>query len=177
MRDYFDVLGVQRKYHFSDGELEKRFLERSKQVHPDRFARAPAAERVAALQKSTELNDAYRVLKHHVRRAEYLLKLEGLDVADEKSESVRPDPALLAEMMELNEELADARESGDRTRIGALEARVGGDRSQALATVDDGFRAWEAGDRAVLARIAQALVALRYYARFLEQAEGKEGDL
>src|SRR5690349_2127546 len=108
MRDYFEVLGVQRKYHFSDGELERRFHELSKKWHPDRFTRAEPRERIAALAKGTEINDAYKVLKLDVKRAEHLLKLEGLDVADEKSESVKAAPALLAEVMELNEQLVEA---------------------------------------------------------------------
>ena len=174
MRDYFDVLGVQRKFHFSDGELEAKFLELSKKLHPDRFARAAAHERVAALAKSTELNDAYKVLKDRVKRAEYLLKLEGLDVADEKSQSVKADPALLAEMMERNEALHDARAAGDDAAMGVLKVRTAAERAEALEAVDAAFDRYDAGDRSVLPQIAQSLVALRYHARFLDQLEGKD---
>ncbi len=118
-----------------------------------------------ALQQTTLLNDAYRVLKSDAKRAEYLLKLQGLDVADERSQSVKPDPALLAEMMELNEQLNDA-------NTGPLIAKVDALTDAAWATADEGFYAFEKGDRAILPRIAQAVVAVRYYTRFRERAAG-----
>jgi molecular chaperone HscB len=164
MRNFFDVLGVPRVFHLPDGELERRFHALSRELHPDRFAKAPPRERLEAVQRTTELNDAYRTLKHDVKRAEYLLKLEGLDVADEKSQSVKADPALLAEMMELNEQLSDGADG--------LEPRVREQRDQALRSAGDAFYTFEKGDRSVLPQIAQALVAVRYYTRFLERAAG-----
>jgi molecular chaperone HscB len=169
MRTLFDVLGVPRAFHLPDGDLERRFHALSREFHPDRFAKAAPRARVEALQKTTELNDAYRVLKNDVKRAEYLLKLEGLDVADEKSQSVKPDPALLAEMMELNEQLSDGPAAKD-----GLEASVRQKRDQALRAAADAFYGFEKGDRTVLAEIAQRLIAARYYARFLERVAGVE---
>lgn len=172
-RDHFEVLGVKRAYHLAPAELETRFFALSREVHPDRFAKASPSERLRALQRTTELNDAYRVLKDPVRRAEYLLKLEGLDVADEKS-SVKALPSLLMEMMERNEELADARAANDEARVQSLAATMRGERAAALAQVDGAFTSYEAGERAVLDTIAQTLIRMRYQARFLEQAEGSE---
>jgi molecular chaperone HscB len=173
-RTFFDVLGVERRFHLSVEALEAQYRALSKQFHPDRFAKAPPKERLTALQRTTELNDAYRVLKNDVKRAEYLLKLEGLDVADEKSASVKPDPSLLMEMMERNEELADARGAGDGARVHVLGEAMRAEVAGAQAVVDEGFRKFEAGDRSALVAIAQALIARRYHARFLEQVEAFE---
>lgn len=170
----FDVLGVPRAFHLDARTLEERLRELSKQFHPDRFAKAPPHERMVALSRTTELNDAYRVLKDPVKRAEYLLKLEGIDVADERSSQVKAAPALLAEVLERNEQLADARAERDRAKVEALAAEVKAGRAAALAAIDQGFGAFEAGDRSKLPEIAQALVALRYHARFLEQVEAFE---
>ncbi|HZS41979.1 MAG TPA: Fe-S protein assembly co-chaperone HscB [Polyangia bacterium] len=170
MRTFFDVLGVPRAYHQPAGELERRFHALSRELHPDRFAKAAPRARVEALQKTTELNDAYRVLKDDVKRAEYLIKLEGFDVADEKSASVKPDPALLAEMMELNEQLSDGNQQ-------ALARLTDDRRALALRSVDDAFYAFEKGDRSVLPKIAQSLVAIRYYTRFGERAAGTPEEL
>jgi molecular chaperone HscB len=174
MRNYFDVLGVPQKFHLHADELEKQFLTLSKQYHPDRFAKAPPHERLQAVQRTTELNDAYKVLRDPVRRAEYLCKLHGLDVADEKIESVKASPELLAEMMELNEQLDDAR--GDREVAARLADLVKARRATAMQAVEVGFRAVDDGDRALLGEIAQSLIAMRYHARFLEQAEAAEED-
>jgi molecular chaperone HscB len=175
-RTFFEVLGVPRAYHLRVDDLEAQYRALSKQLHPDRFAKAAPKERMQALSRSTELNDAYRVLKNEVKRAEYLLKLEGLDVADEKSASVKPQPALLMEMMELNEQLADARAEGADGKVKALADAVRAQQAEALRTVDGAFARWEKGDRAALDEIAQALIAMRYHARFLEQAELADGE-
>jgi molecular chaperone HscB len=180
-RDFFEVLGVPRKYHLAKPDLEARYHALSKQLHPDRFARATPRERLNAVQQTTDLNDAWRVLRDPVKRAEYLLKLEGLDVADEKSASVKADPALLMEMMEKNEQLAEARAAQDARRIVALEEEVRAAEVAALADVHEGFTLYDHDDRSSLPAIAKALVALRYHARFLEQIEawqaGKELEL
>ena len=59
-------------------DLEQRYRALSRQFHPDYFYNASAAERRASLERSSYLNDAYRVLKNPVARLEYLLKLERL---------------------------------------------------------------------------------------------------
>lgn len=173
-KTFFDVLGVPRAFHLDASALEAQLRALSKQFHPDRFAKAAPHERMVALQRTTELNDAYRVLKDPVRRAEYLLKLEGIDVADERSAQVKAPPALLAEVLELNESLADARLAHDRDQVEALAAEVRARRERAMRAVDEGFGAFEKGDRSMLRQVAEALVAMRYHARFLEQVEAFE---
>jgi len=42
------------------------------------------SERLVAMQKSTEINDAYQTLKDSCSRAQYLLLLAGLDIALEQ---------------------------------------------------------------------------------------------
>ncbi len=168
-RTLFDVFDLPPVFHLDKQALEARYFERSKQHHPDRFAKAAPRERMQALQQTTILNDAYRVLKSDIKRAEYLLKLEGLDVADERSQSVKPDPALLMEMMELNEELCERNSAALVTKVDALAGA-------AWAQADESFYALEKGDRAVLPSIAQALVAVRYYTRFRERALELSGE-
>ncbi len=166
-----------RRFHLDAEALERRYLELSKRHHPDRFAKAAPRERTLALLRSTEINDAYRVLKDQVRRAEYLLKLEGLDVAEEKpsraddQRGLGADPALLMEVMELREALAEARGGGDEAKVQSLDAEVRARRSSTLQSIDEGFSGYEAGDRAQLSDLAQALIALRYYDRFLSEVE------
>jgi molecular chaperone HscB len=174
MRTFFDVLGVPRAFHLDGRELEARYLALSRELHPDRHVRKTPRERLLAVTRTTELNDAYRALKRDIPRAEYLLKLEGLDVADEKSSSVKTDRALLMDMMELNEQLSEAQASGDAAAVAALTRRVEADRAAALARVDAGFAAFERGDRAQLLEIAQALIALRYHGRLLARVAGEE---
>jgi molecular chaperone HscB len=180
-RDHFEVLGIPRAYHLDAADLETRYLALQKETHPDRFAKAMPRERMEAVVRNTELNDAYRVLKHDIKRAEYLLKLEGVDIGEEKPQSTTGatkqlvvDPKLLMEIMELRESLADARTNENEAKVELLTRDVMERRQTAMKLVDEGFKAYETGNKKVLDGIARALVSLRYYGRFMDEVEGKE---
>ena len=74
-------------------------------MHPDRFAQAGDAERRASMQMTTRVNEAYRTLKSPVRRAQYLLELNGVDVGFETNTAMPRE--FLMEQMELRERLED----------------------------------------------------------------------
>ena len=180
-RDYFEVFGLPRAYHLSAAELESRYLALQMQTHPDRFAKAMPRERLEAIVRNTELNDAYKVLKNDIRRAEYILKLEGIDIGDEKPQSTTGatkqlvvDARLLMEVMELREALSEARSDGKEAEVVALARDVETRQKTAMTIVDEGYSAYEAGDKGQLDGIARALVSLRYYQRFMDEVSGKE---
>ena len=107
--DYFAFLGVPRRLGLDAQELERRFRELSRQFHPDYFYNAPPGERLASLERSSYLNDAFRTLRNPVSRIEHLLAIEGL--APETTEGQAKAPAsLLEEVFELNEQLDEIRE-------------------------------------------------------------------
>src|SRR3954470_1844745 len=87
--DRFAVLGFQPSFDEPEG-VDDRFRALSRKLHPDRFARATAQERRFSLEQTTLLNDAYKVLKDPVRRAEHLLALRG----------VKGDPKMSPEFLE-----------------------------------------------------------------------------
>src|SRR5689334_23970530 len=126
--DPFALLGLPVAYDVDPAALERAFFERSKAVHPDRVAAAPAAERVAALSRSRALNDAYQLIKRPVPRGEYLLARAGVTIGDNE----RLDPAFLMEILELREELAGARVAGDRALVERLQAVMQARRDDAL---------------------------------------------
>ena len=180
-RDHFEVLGLTRAYHVDAADLERRYLALQKETHPDRFAKALPRERMEAVVRNTELNDAYKVLKNDIKRAEYILRLEGIDLGEEKPQSTTAatkqlvvDPKLLMEVMELREALAEARSDKDEAKVAELTADVKTRKAAAMKIVDEGFTAYEKGDKAKLDAIARALVSLRYYARFMDEVEGRE---
>jgi len=111
--DYFAVFGLPRKLWIEMSSLEQKFLQLSWKLHPDNFVNASEGERELSLKRSSELNDAYRVLRDPVARVEYLLGIEGERVEGEKKQQAPPE--LLEEVFELNEsldELRGAKESG-----------------------------------------------------------------
>src|SRR5580698_7096175 len=106
--DAFGLLGLPARFDLDPAVIEAAFFERSRELHPDKHATAPAAERVAILSRSRALNDAYQTLKKPISRAEYLLEREGLTIGDNE----RIDPAIVMRVLEAREELAEARSDG-----------------------------------------------------------------
>jgi molecular chaperone HscB len=103
--------------------LEQKFLQLSWKLHPDNFVNTNEREREMSLQRSSRLNDAYRVLRDPVARVEYLLELEGMRKEGEHKQQAPPE--LLEEVFELNEsldELREARSAG--ANLDALAAKL-----------------------------------------------------
>ena len=73
--DYFSFLGVPRRLNLDPQQLERNFRELSRKFHPDYYYNATPQERLASLERSSYLNDAYRALKSPVTRIEHLLAI------------------------------------------------------------------------------------------------------
>src|SRR6266545_6005534 len=104
--DYFDRLGLPRRFVLDAGELERAYLARSRAVHPDFHLAGASAELDASLELSAAVNEAYNTLRDPFTRAEHLLALEGGPSA---SEHKQLPPAFLAEMLDAREEIEQAR--------------------------------------------------------------------
>jgi len=123
--DYFTFFGLPRKLTIVQDELERRFRELSRKFHPDYYYNASPAERLASLERSSYLNDAYRALRTPATRIEHLLAIEGLPSTKSEGESggAKVPPALLEEVFELNEELDEIREQRESGGDPALLAK------------------------------------------------------
>ena len=121
--DHFRRLGLEPDFDVDLDMVEKRYLGFQRAIHPDRFATKPAKERVLAERQAVALNEAYEVLKDPLRRAAYLLGLNGIDAAVSKDETVR-DPELLMEAMEAREALMEATSID---KVEKLQAKAGAD--------------------------------------------------
>jgi molecular chaperone HscB len=159
--DPFAVLGIAPGFDVDLAALERAFFERSKLLHPDRFAGGTAAERIAALSRARALNDAYQLIKRPVARAEYLLASAGVTIGDNE----QLEPRFLIEILDLREELAGARAAGDTARVSALAAAMQARRAEALAALPALFAASD------LPAIKERLIALRYVTRYLEECD------
>jgi molecular chaperone HscB len=114
--DPFATLGIEPAYTVDLASLEKRHRELSRALHPDRYASASPSERRTALSRAADVNEAWRIVRDPVRRAEAILSMRGVPVGQDKEP--KPDPELLMEMMEARETLAEARD--DQTKLDAI---------------------------------------------------------
>jgi len=119
--DYFMFFGLPPKLNLNLAVLEKDFYVLSRKLHPDLNAQAGAQEQEWSLEQSSLLNDAYRTLRDPIKRTQYLLKLEGVELEEQsksateqaratgevKKQIVPPD--LLEEVFELNMQLEEMR--------------------------------------------------------------------
>jgi molecular chaperone HscB len=103
--DYFTFFGLRRRLRLDVKDLEQRFRALSRLFHPDYFHNATPTERLASLERSSYLNDAFRTLRDPMTRLEYLLKLEGFTPKESHDASTKVPQGLLEEVFELNEEL------------------------------------------------------------------------
>jgi len=136
-----------RKLWIEMGSLDKKFLELSWKLHPDKFVNASAAEQELSLKRSSELNDAYRVLRDPVARVEYLLRIEGT-----RKEGEQKQQAPLEEVFELNESLDELREAkasgGDlvslKARLQSAEKNFQEKLGDVDAELQNAARQWDA---------------------------------
>lgn len=167
--DPFATLGVEPRFDLDPKELELRHRELSRALHPDRHAGAAPAQRRLALSRAIEVNEAYRLLKDPVKRAERVLAARG--AAIEEGREPKPSGALLMEMMESREALSEAVGSKDATRVRTLgdEMRARNHSllerlREALATDDETHRS------AAVALLGE----IRYVRRFLDEVAAFE---
>src|SRR6266571_1995838 len=106
--NHFELLGLEPVFALNADSLDSAYRDIQAKVHPDRYAHAGDAERRASMQMTTRVNEAYRTLKSPVRRAKYLLELNGVDVGFETNTAMPPE--FLVEQMEIREKLEDARD-------------------------------------------------------------------
>jgi molecular chaperone HscB len=114
---FYDAFDLEPALTLDAEDLKRRFYERSRQWHPDKFSRASAAEQENALQMTAVLNDAFRTLRDPIARAEYFLKEKGFELSKEAP------PELLEEVFELNMALEELKEGDESAKPQLIEAR------------------------------------------------------
>jgi molecular chaperone HscB len=169
--DPFSTLGLARRYDLDQSELERRYRDLQRALHPDRHTNAPPSERRMKLQKAVQVNEAYRTLRDDQRRAEALLAAlsgeAGVPVVDPAEKA---DPDLLMEMMELRESLSEAKATRDVAEVQRLAKRVTREQAELRTKLTQAFAAVPAPPPAEALASIRALVSrLKYYQRFLDE--------
>lgn len=180
--DPFAVLGLQETFAVDAADLNARHRKLSRRLHPDRFVRANAGDKLRALEWTTAINDALRALRLPEDRAALMLKKRGVDFAETGSELSFGQLPLdfLEAVLEEREALAEAIAADDHGAAEALATRIRerlASERTALFGLFARIEAAEAGggeDQAALQEAAETLARLRYAARFLEEAEAFE---
>ena len=164
--DYFSFFGLPRKLNVDLAQLEREFYALSRKLHPDRYAQSESKEQQWSLEKTSQLNDAYRTLRDPIARTEYLLRTEGVNFGEQsksateeartsgkqKQQAIPPD--MLEEVFELNMQLEEARMN---KKMGEDDADLAKQLEQTRAELQERYKGldnelktyWDEWDRAV----------------------------
>ncbi|CZS88785.1 hypothetical protein WAI453_010617 [Rhynchosporium graminicola] len=142
-------------------ELRREFLQLQAVAHPDRH---PPNLKTRAEATSARINEAYKTLQNPLLRAQYLLQLRGIDVAEDESAKV-DDPELLMEVLDAREEIESVEEERDLEGMkGVNEERIRGSEE----VLDRAFREDD------LNKAKEEAVRLRYWVNIKESLDGWE---
>jgi molecular chaperone HscB len=166
MNDPFDLLRIDPAFDVDLQAVEKRVRDLSRVLHPDRHAGASPAERRLSLGRAIDVNEAWRVVRDPIRRAEALLARAGVSFSDK--DGPKPDPGFLMDFMQLREALAEAKHRGDPAAVERLATTVAAKNAAAVRRLSDGFSDAQR-DASRLGALAAVVGELRYYRRFLDE--------
>jgi molecular chaperone HscB len=174
--DPFELLGVERRFDLDLKVLEKTHRELSRALHPDKYVQAGASERRAVLDKAASVNEAWRIVRDPVRRAEALFKLVGIQVGEDNEPKATP--AFLMEVLEEREALAEARAARDLAKVRKIGAAMEKRAQETEAKLAAGFASLKANgappDRSAATKLVPLLGELRFFKRFLDEVSAIE---
>ncbi|MGF1754045.1 co-chaperone HscB [Vibrio makurazakiensis] len=162
--NHFELFGLPLQFSLDGSLLSSQFRDLQRQFHPDNFATASERDRLLAVQKAAQINDAYQVLKNPIQRAEYILVQHDVDIRSEHQ--TMQDPMFLMEQMELREELEDiASEYDPEDALFAFDGKVSKMYKQQLKAVEQ-----ELADEAWLVA-ADGVRKLKFIAKLKNEIE------
>ncbi|KAJ4371988.1 molecular chaperone [Neocucurbitaria cava] len=141
--------------------LKKEFLQLQARAHPDLHAQSNK-KRAEAL--SSRINEAYKTLQDPLRRAQYLLSLRGIEVAEDETAKV-DDPELLMEVLEARERIEEAEKEEDLAEMKSVnEERI----EESTRVLEEAFQEDD------LEKAKAEAVKLRYWVNIRESIHGWE---
>ena len=138
-QDFFSLFNLPRRFQIDGIALEQAYRDLQAQVHPDKFAHKPEADRRLSMQWTTRVNEAYQTLRSPINRARYLLSLHGVDTQEESNTAMPVE--FLMQQMEWREALEEAVQAREIDELEGLEQRMQHDvrrlHDQLAADLDD----------------------------------------
>jgi len=154
--NYFELYNIPVSFLPDQQQLKQKFYELSRKYHPDFYTQENEFEQSEALEKSSQVNKAYKVFQNKDETIKYVLQLKGLL---EEEEKYQLPPDFLMEMMDLNEQLTDAKMEEDPSAIAALKKAIENQEKEIYAPVKAIIENYEEGKTT----IEQLLKVKEYY--------------
>ncbi|KAK4767650.1 hypothetical protein SAY86_015400 [Trapa natans] len=155
--DYFNIFGLEKNYEIDGNNLEGKYKDWQKKLHPDLVHTKSEREKDYAAEQSARVIDAYRTLGDMLARAIYVLKLEGVNIDEEETVS---EPELLTEILEIREAVEEA---ADAQALKQIQSQMEDKLRHWSKSFADAIRCRKLGDAVISVR------RMKYYARVKEE--------
>ena len=166
---HFELFGLPVSFDVDMGQLDSRYRELQRTVHPDRFVNAGDQERRISMQRATHINEGYEVLKDPLRRGRYLLEQCGYRFDD--GQRTNNNVEFLMEQMELRESLAEVREADDAfAALGKIMDRIASDNNRLVSVLGRQFAAGDPCGEGCSECIAETLTKMQFFQKLQEEA-------
>ena len=123
MNNPFALFDLPVAFQVDSALLNERYLALQKSLHPDNFSAASAQEQRLAMQKSAEINDALRILKDPIARADSIIVLNTGEQENPEEKSNK-DIGFLMQQMEWRETLENIENRKDTDELTAFTKEI-----------------------------------------------------
>jgi molecular chaperone HscB len=110
-QNYFELFGLDLTFDINLKLLSSAQQRLQAVYHPDRFVNASERDKRLSVQQASWINAAFETLSKPVKRARYMLELNGLELNDESETT--SDTAFLMEQIAMREEIEECRSNAD----------------------------------------------------------------
>lgn len=171
--NYFELFNIPVSFDVDLSVLPQTYQQLQRLTHPDKFANGSEQQKLVAVQKNAQVNDAYSVLKSPLSRAEYILSLRGIDLQHEQ-QTIK-NTAFLMQQMEWREELAEiAQRTDPLSALASLEDEINQTIKADLTTLAQSLKSEQSTDEKNAADIIREL---KFLYKLLAEIELKEDAL
>ncbi len=121
-------------------QLKQKFYALSRKYHPDFYTQENEFEQSEALEKASQINKAFKVFQNKDETIKYVLQLKEL--LEEEEKYTLP-PVFLMEMMELNEQMMEAKMDEDANATVKIKDTISTIEEEIYAPVKDIIEGYE----------------------------------
>ena len=123
MNNPFALFDLPVAFQVDSALLNERYLALQKSLHPDNFSATSAQEQRLAIQKSAEINDALRILKDPIARADSIIAI-NTGKTENPEEKSNKDIGFLMQQMEWRETLENIENRQDTDELTAFAQEI-----------------------------------------------------
>lgn len=119
--NYFELFKMPVSLLPDQQQVKHKFYELSRKYHPDFYTKENEYEQGEALEKSSLVNKAFKTFQNKDATIKYVLQLKGIL---EEEEKYQLPPYFLLEVMELNEQLTEAKMEEDEVKLTGIKSSI-----------------------------------------------------